>query len=171
MTELTTLITAVPDFPEPGVIFRDITPLLREPAAMGRVIDILVERYAGSGVELVAAVESRGFLFGAPLALALGAGLVPIRKLGKLPRRTRSREYALEYGTNHLEVHEDAIGAGARVLVVDDVLATGGTARAAAELVQELGGQVVGIAFLIEIAPLQGRRQLAGFDVFTILEY
>ncbi|MQA91342.1 MAG: adenine phosphoribosyltransferase [Gemmatimonas sp.] len=168
---LAELIRAVPDFPEPGILFRDITPLLLDPVAMYEVVARLAERYSGRGIERVAAIESRGFLFGAPLALTLGAGLVPVRKLGKLPRATRVREYALEYGTNHLELHVDAIEPGQRVVIVDDVLATGGTARATVDLVEEAGGRVDGVAFLIEIAGLGGRAKLSDQEVVSLLEF
>jgi adenine phosphoribosyltransferase len=168
--DLQTLIEDVPGFPSAGVVFRDITPLLLDPAAFRHVIDQLAARYAGQ-VDRVASIESRGFILGAPLALALGCGFIPVRKLGKLPRETISRDYALEYGRNHLEIHVDAVEPGQRVLVVDDVLATGGTARAAADLVERLGGVVVGAAFLIEITPLKGRHALEGKDVFALLSY
>ncbi|MEX2582102.1 MAG: adenine phosphoribosyltransferase [Gemmatimonadota bacterium] len=171
MREIRELIHPVPDFPSKGIVFRDITPLLLEPAALQEVVDVLAERYGGRGIDCVAAIESRGFIFGAPLALALGAGLAPVRKLGKLPRETRSREYQLEYGSNHLEMHLDSVARGERVLIVDDVLATGGTARATVDIVEELGGTVVGVAFLIEIAALGGRSRLHGREPFALLEF
>lgn len=171
MDTLRALIRAVPDFPSPGVVFRDITPLLRDAEALARVVDLLAERSRDSGVDIVAGIESRGFLFGAPLAVALGAGFVPIRKLGKLPARTISRSYELEYGSNHLEMHVDALTPGQRVLLVDDVLATGGTARASAEMIRELGGELLGAAFVVELTDLRGRDALSGIDAFSLLPY
>lgn len=171
MHELERLIQAVPDFPSPGILFRDITPLLLDPAALRSAVDRMAEEFGGRGIEAVAAIESRGFIFGAPLALALDCGLVPVRKLGKLPRATASREYSLEYGTAHLEVHVDAVRPGQRVLVVDDLLATGGTAGATVELVEELGGTVVAAAFLIELEGLGGRAALAGREIYSMITY
>jgi adenine phosphoribosyltransferase len=171
MNQIESLIHAVPDFPIPGVIFRDITPLLLDPIALQRVIDQLADIYRPQGIQRVAAIESRGFIFGAPLALALGCGFVPVRRLGKLPRQTVSRSYALEYGTNHLEIHVDAIRPGDRVLVIDDVLAPGGTARAAIDLVEEVGGRVVGAAFLMELPALGGRAVLLGHEIRSLLTY
>lgn len=168
---LAALVRAVPDFPTPGVIFRDITPLLADASALAGVVEILAATFRDQRIDRIAAIESRGFLVGAPLAVRLGCGLVPVRKLGKLPRRTISREYSLEYGTNHLEMHADAIEPGHRVLVVDDVLATGGTARATAELVREAGGILVAAAFLIEITSLGGRKPLEGTPVVSLLSY
>jgi adenine phosphoribosyltransferase len=171
MEHLKTLIRNVPDFPMPGILFRDVTPLLRDPAGLRQVVDAFVERYRGAGIQVVAGIESRGFIFGAPLALALGVGFVPIRKLGKLPAERITREYALEYGTNALEMHRDALRPGERVLLIDDLLATGGTARAAAELIQELGGQIAEVAFVIELAFLNGRAALPDLPVHALLEY
>lgn len=171
MYRLEALIRAVPDFPSPGIVFRDITPLLRDAAALAEAVDHLAAAYRDAGVRLVAGIESRGFLFGVPLALALGAGFVPIRKLGKLPGATVRREYALEYGASHLEIHADAVRPGERVLLVDDVLATGGTAAAAAELIRELGGELAGAAFLIELPDLQGRSRLSGIEVEALLRF
>ena len=171
MEDLKKLIRDVPDFPRDGILFRDITPLLLDSRAVARVIDHLAERFRGERIDRVAAIESRGLIFGAPLALALGCGLVPVRKLGKLPRRTVSREYALEYGSNQLEMHVDAVDSGQRVLVVDDLLATGGTARAAIEIVEELGGIVAAVAFLIELDALRGREVLGDREVVTLLHY
>ena len=167
---LRALVRAVPDFPHPGIMFRDITPLLGDAEALAEVIRRLADRYAGT-VDVVAGIESRGFLFGAPLAVALGTGFVPIRKLGKLPFARITREYALEYGTGHLEVHQDAIQPGARVLLVDDVLATGGTARAAALLLQDLDAEVKEVAFLIELVALKGREQLPEYPIFSLLSF
>lgn len=169
--DLAQLIRAVPDFPKPGILFRDITPLLRDPAGFAAVIDRLHARYRDVALDAVAGIESRGFLLGAPLALRLGVGFVPIRKAGKLPAATRSRTYALEYGTATLQLHEDALAPGQSVLIVDDLLATGGTARAAAELVEECGARVHEIAFLIELADLDGRAQLGEHRLHALLAY
>jgi adenine phosphoribosyltransferase len=171
MEHLKALIRDVPDFPMPGILFRDVTPLLRDPGGLRQVVDAFAARYRGQGVDVVAGIESRGFLFGAPLAVALGVGFVPIRKLGKLPAERISREYALEYGTNALEMHRDAVRPGERVLLIDDLLATGGTARAAAELIEELGGRVAEVAFVIELGFLNGRAALEGRPVHTLLAY
>lgn len=171
MEHLKALIRDVPDFPMQGILFRDVTPLLRDPQGLTQVVDAFAERYRGQGIDAVAGIESRGFLFGAPLAVALGVGFVPIRKLGKLPADKISREYALEYGTNSLEVHRDAVRSGERVLLLDDLLATGGTARAASELLEELGAQVVEAAFVIELAFLNGRAALDGRPVHALLTY
>lgn len=169
--DLESFVRSVPDFPTEGILFRDITPLLLEPTGLGEVVDRFAAAYEDQHIDCVAAIESRGFIFGAPLALKLGCGFAPVRKLGKLPRETVGREYDLEYGTNHLEMHSDAVQSGDRVLVVDDVLATGGTARATVEIVEQLGGEVVGVAFLIEISPLHGRAALEGHDVTALISY
>ena len=171
MEHLKALIRDVPDFPMQGILFRDVTPLLRDPRGLAQVVDALAERYRGQGVDAVAGIESRGFLFGAPLAVALGIGFVPIRKLGKLPADRITREYALEYGTNALEMHRDAVRPGERVLLVDDLLATGGTARAASELLEELGARVAEAAFVIELGFLNGRALLDGRPVHALLSY
>lgn len=171
MNGIAKLVRAVPDFPQAGVIFRDITPLLAAPGALQRVITRLAEPYRKEGIDCIAAIESRGFIFGAPLALELGCGFVPVRKLGKLPRSTITREYTLEYGTNHLEMHADAIGSGDRVLIVDDVLATGGTARATIDLVESAGGNPVAAAFLLEIEELRGREYIGDIPVLTLLSF
>ena len=171
MEHIKELIRAVPDFPLPGILFRDITPLLRDPAGLRQVTDELARRWAGQGIQVVAGIESRGFIFGAPLALALGVGFVPVRKPGKLPADKISREYALEYGSNTLELHRDAVSHGERVLLVDDLLATGGTARASADLIAELGGQVVGAAFVIELGFLPGRKVLEDLRVDSLITY
>lgn len=170
-TDLSKLIRDVPDFPVAGILFKDITTLLKQPEAYQAAIDALVQRYAGEEIDLVAAIEARGLIFGAALAYELGAGLVPVRKPGKLPAEKISEEYALEYGTNVLEVHKDAIQRGQRVLIVDDLLATGGSAQATAQLVERLGGKVVGIAFLIELTFLRGREKLDGYDVYSLIQY
>jgi adenine phosphoribosyltransferase len=163
-------IKEIPDFPKAGILFRDITPLLNAPEAFSACIAQLKERYEGRGIDRVLGVESRGFLFGAPLALALGVGFVPVRKQGKLPGETRQRSYALEYGSATLEIHRDALKEGEKVVVVDDLLATGGTARAAAELAQECGARVEELSFIIELAGLKGREQLS-WPVHTLLVY
>ncbi len=169
--ELASLVRDVPDFPVKGILFKDITTLVRHGHAFQKVVDWMAEQYAGKEVDKVVAIEARGYIFGAPLAYKLGAGFVPVRKPGKLPARSISESYALEYGTNTLEVHEDAIDAGQRVVIVDDLLATGGSARATINLVERLGGQVVGIAFMIELDFLHGRQQLEGYDVVSLIHY
>jgi adenine phosphoribosyltransferase len=169
--DLAELIRDVPDFPKEGILFKDITTLIKEPQAFKQVVDILVEHYADQKIDLVVAVEARGYIFGAPVAYQLGAGFVPVRKVGKLPAETVREEYELEYGTDAVEMHRDAIGPGQRVLIVDDLIATGGSAAATARLVERLGGEVVGIAFLIELGFLKGVEKLKGYDVFTIIEF
>lgn len=171
MENLKAFIRDVPDFPQPGIVFRDITPLLHDPRGTVEVMHRFVSHYKDEEIDLVAAIESRGFLFGAPLAVELGTGFVPIRKLGKLPSSTIRRRYSLEYGTNELEMHRDAIEPGSRVLLVDDVLATGGTALASAEMIQELGGEIVGAAFVVELEFLHGREKLADHPVLSLLKY
>jgi adenine phosphoribosyltransferase len=164
-------IRDVPDFPKPGILFKDITPLLLDAVAFRRAVELVAAPFQGSQVTRVVSIESRGFLLGAPIALALEAGLVPIRKPGKLPSQRGRVEYVLEYGTDALEMHSDAIGPRDRVLIVDDVLATGGTAEAAAKLVRTHGGEVVGFTFLIELDSLKGRARLAGERVEALLHY
>jgi adenine phosphoribosyltransferase len=164
-------IRDIPDFPQKGVLFKDITPLLQNGPAFHAAIDQLAAHYAGAGIQKVVGVESRGFIFGAPLAYMLNCGFVPVRKFGKLPYKTVNVEYALEYGTNVVEIHTDAIIPGERVLVVDDLLATGGTVSAAIELVEKLGGQIAGIAFLVELTFLRGRDHFKGHDVFALIKY
>ncbi len=161
----------VPDFPKPGILFRDLTPLMGDASAFRLSIELLRERIARHEPELIVAVESRGFIFGAPLAAALGVGFVPVRKPGKLPHKTARRSYALEYGTDALEMHADAIVSGARVALVDDLLATGGTAAATIELVRELGGTVVVAAFVVELAFLAGRQRLACQSTESLIVY
>ncbi len=163
-------IRTIPDFPKPGVLFRDITPILQKPDLFRGVIDAFVRRYRDASIEVVTAVEARGFIFGAPLALELNAAFVPMRKKGKLPYKTISITYELEYGEESIEMHIDAIQPGQRVLVFDDVLATGGTAQAMAKLVERAGGNVVGVAFVIELVDLKGRERLAGYDVFSLVQ-
>lgn len=161
----------VPDFPQPGIVFKDITPVLAEPGLLGDVVSALHARFHASAVDRVVAIESRGFLLGAPLAIALGCGFAPVRKAGKLPWTTTRVAYALEYGTGELEAHSDAVGPGERVLIVDDVLATGGTAAAAAELVRRLGGVPIAVAFLLELGFLHGRARLADVPVSALLRF
>ncbi len=169
--DLAKCIREVPDFPIKGIRFKDITTLIKDPAAFKCAIDALTTPYQDKKIDLVAAIESRGFIFGAPIAYQLGAGLVVIRKEGKLPAATIRTEYSLEYGTNVVEIHQDAIKPGQRVLVVDDLLATGGSASATVELVEKLGGKVAGIAFLIELTDLKGREKLKGHEVFSLVEF
>jgi adenine phosphoribosyltransferase len=169
--DLRARIREVPDFPKPGILFYDITTMLKEPAAFKESIDLLTEPFRGSRVDLVVGMESRGFIFSAPMAYELDAGFVPVRKLGKLPAETVSVEYALEYGTNTLEIHKDAVTPGQRVLVVDDLLATGGTVNGTIQLVERLGGEVVGLAFLVELLFLNGRDRLKGREIHSVVQY
>ena len=169
--DLRAKIREVPDFPKPGILFYDITTLLKDAAAFRESIDLLAQPFRDRPVDIVVGMESRGFIFSAPLALELGAGFVPVRKLGKLPAETISVEYALEYGTNTLEIHRDAILPGQKVLVVDDLLATGGTVNGTIDLVRRLGGEVVGLAFLVELTFLQGRERLRGYDLHAVVSY
>lgn len=169
MEHLKALIRDVPDFPQPGILFRDVTPLLRDPGGLAAVVGALAERYRDRGLDAVAGIESRGFLFGAPLAMALGVGFVPVRKAGKLPAECLRAEYALEYGSAVLEVHRDGVRPGERVLLVDDLLATGGTSRAAAGLLGELGARVEEAAFVIELEFLRGRDALGDVPVHALL--
>ncbi|HEV2146032.1 MAG TPA: adenine phosphoribosyltransferase [Longimicrobiaceae bacterium] len=171
MEHLRELVRDIPDFPIPGILFRDVTPLLRDPGGLREVVDRFAAEYREAGIDAVAGIESRGFVFGAPVAMALGVGFVPIRKPGRLPHDKVSREYALEYGTSVLEMHADAVRPGERVLVVDDLLATGGTARAGAHLVEALGATVAACAFVIELEFLEGRRALEGYEVLSLIRY
>jgi adenine phosphoribosyltransferase len=171
MDNLKQLIREIPDFPKPGILFYDITTLLKNPAGFRGVIDGLKDHYSGAKVDVVIGIEARGFIFAPALAYALGAGFVPVRKHNKLPAARASVTYDLEYGTDTLEMHKDALNDGKRVLIVDDLLATGGTAAAAARMVTGLGGEVVGIGFVIELTFLNGRKKLAGYDVFSLLQY
>jgi adenine phosphoribosyltransferase len=164
-------IRNIPDFPKPGVMFKDITPLLSSPKAFRATIDQFVDAFKGRGIDVVAAAEARGFIFGAPLAMELEAGFVPIRKPGKLPYATIAQEYQLEYGNDRLEVHSDALAKGHRVLLIDDVLATGGTMRACQELVSSTGAELVACAFVIELSFLGGRPKLEPCEVFSLLTY
>ena len=169
--DLRALIRDIPDFPKPGIVFKDITPLLLDPAAVDAAVRQIADWARPRDVEFVVAAEARGFIFGAALARELEAGFVPARKPGKLPAEVVTAEYILEYGIDALEMHADALAHGARVLIHDDLLATGGTARALAELVQGLGGVVVGCAFVVELGFLDGRRRLEGFDVLSLVRY
>jgi adenine phosphoribosyltransferase len=164
-------IRHVPDFPKEGILFYDVTTLLRDPAGFRVAIDTLANPYANRGISLVVGIESRGFILGAAVADRIGAGFVPVRKIGKLPSKTVKVSYDLEYGSDSLEMHHDAIEPGQRVLIVDDLLATGGTARATVDLVKQLGGKVEGVAFLIELVELDGRSKLQGEQLFAVLRY
>jgi adenine phosphoribosyltransferase len=169
--ELRDFIRDIPDFPKPGIVFKDITPLLSSAPAFEASIAGLERAFAGKGIQTIAAAEARGFIFGAPLALRLGAGFVPIRKPGKLPYATVALEYQLEYGSDRLEVHTDAFGPGRRVLLLDDVLATGGTMRACRDLVQSTGAEVVACAFVIELSFLEGRAKLEPTEIVSLITY
>lgn len=169
--ELKQYVREIPDFPKPGILFRDITPLLATPAAFDSAIDRFVERYAGKGIESIVAAESRGFIFGAPLALRLGAAFVPVRKPGKLPFSTHSQTYDLEYGSDSLEIHSDALSPGQRVLIIDDLLATGGTLEACVKLLENFSVEIVECAFCIHLKVLEGEKRLQPHSVFSLLEY
>lgn len=171
MDQLKSKIRHVPDFPKPGILFYDITTLLQEPAGFRQAIDSVVEPFKNSAIDVVVGIESRGFILGAAIADRLHAGFAPVRKPGKLPSKTTKTTYALEYGTDTLEIHEDGVRNGQRVLIVDDLLATGGTAKATADLVQRIGGHVQGLAFLIELVALKGRDRLAGHTLHTVVKY
>lgn len=171
MDALKRLIREVPDFPKPGINFYDITTLLKDPNGLKLTIDALTDEYSSQKINTVIGVESRGFIFGAPLAYQLGAGFVPVRKPKKLPAETVSVSYELEYGSDTLEIHKDAIGEGHKVLIVDDLLATGGTARAVVDLVEKLGGDIVGLSFIVELTFLKGRDKFNGYDVRSLMSY
>jgi adenine phosphoribosyltransferase len=171
VARLRPLIRDIPDYPKPGILFKDITPLLADADAFALTTRLMAEPFADAGVTHVVAIESRGFIFGAPVAQQLSAGFVPVRKPGKLPHTKRREEYALEYGTDALEVHDDSVGSTARVLIVDDVLATGGTAAATCRLVESLGATVVGLSFLLALSFLSGAERLGGRQVSSILTY
>ncbi len=170
-TDLKKLIRDIPDFPKPGIIFKDITTVLNDKDAFHKAIDMLAAKYKKEAIEQVVAVESRGFIFGSTLAYKLKAGFVPVRKKGKLPYKTRSISYQLEYGTDTLEIHEDAIKPNARVLVVDDLLATGGTVKATTDLLKNMQAKIVGLAFLVELRFLKGKDKLKDFPVYSIIKY
>lgn len=169
--DLTQYIRAIPDFPKPGILFRDITPLLATPAAFREAINQLASHYRGLPIDAVAAAEARGFIFAAPLALELNAAFVPVRKPGKLPYETHTFEYELEYGTDTLQIHVDGVTPGQRVLLVDDLLATGGTIEACCRLVEKAGAKVVGCAFAIELSFLGGRDRIAPHEAFSLVQY
>jgi adenine phosphoribosyltransferase len=171
MQRLQARIRDIPDFPKPGIIFKDITPLMKDPAAMRLAIHQLLHPFLGESISAVAGMEARGFIFGSLVAWELGVGFVPLRKPGKLPHDTHSTSYDLEYGSATLEVHRDALGKGDRVLLIDDVLATGGTAAASCQLIEELGAEVIGCAFVIELDFLNGRSRLANRVVHSLLHY
>lgn len=171
MNDLKTYIRDIPDFPKPGILFKDITPLLLDPVGFRAAIDRLVDRYRGQRISKIVAIESRGFVFAGPLSYELQAGFIPLRKEGKLPYETIAESYFLEYGEAALEIHKDAIEKGERVLVFDDLLATGGTAEASVSLVQKLGGEVVEASFVIELMSLKGREKLDGTRVFSLIQY
>jgi adenine phosphoribosyltransferase len=171
MNDLKKLIREVPDFPKPGILFYDITTLLKDPKGLRGVIDGLKQHYKDSGVDLVIGIEARGFIFAPAIAYALGAGFIPVRKPKKLPGERVSVTYDLEYGSDTLEIHTGAIAKGHRVLIVDDLLATGGTAAATARLVQDCGGSVAGLGFVVELTFLNGRNKLNGYDVFSLIQY
>jgi adenine phosphoribosyltransferase len=171
MLELGPLIRDVPDFPKKGILFKDITTLLKDSPAFKQAIDQLTELVRGCRPDVVIGMESRGFIFAAPIAYLLGAGFVPVRKLGKLPGAVISTEYDLEYGTNTLELHSDAVSSGQRVLIVDDLLATGGTVSATIELVERLGGKVCAVAFLVELTALNGRARLESYNVLSLIKF
>ncbi len=169
--QLKKLIREVPDFPKKGILFYDITTLLRDKTGFAQLIDLFSEHYIGKNIDLILGMEARGFIFGPALAYRLNAGFVPVRKPGKLPAATCRVEYELEYGSNALEMHKDAIEQGQRVLIVDDLLATGGTAEATAKLAKSLGAEIAGLAFVIELDFLKGRQRLGAYDVFSLLHY
>ena len=169
--DLTSFIRDIPDFPKPGILFKDITPLLANPAAFDAAIGQMADYYRDKHVHTVVGIESRGFIFGAPLAIRLGASFVPVRKPGKLPYKTEKLEYALEYGTDALEIHVDAVIPGNPVLICDDLLATGGTTQATKQLVETVGGKVIGFAFLIELTFLGGREKLPDTEILSLIKY
>ncbi|MGH7736668.1 MAG: adenine phosphoribosyltransferase [Candidatus Tyrphobacter sp.] len=169
--EIESLIRAIPDFPLPGILFRDITPLLADAQGFRAAIDLFVERFKGRGVEHVVGIEARGYMLGAPLAYGIGAGFIPVRKPGKLPYSKLSESYALEYGTNSLEIHADALQKGDRVIVIDDLLATGGTAAATRRLLERLGATIEAFAFLIELDALRGRNALPNLEVISFIRF
>lgn len=164
-------IRNIPDFPKPGILFRDITTLVQNKDAFKKTVDLLSKKYKGKGFDKVVGVEARGFIFGASVALKIGAGFVPVRKKGKLPYKTISTTYELEYGTDTLEIHKDAITPGEKILIIDDLLATGGTIKAVTELVNQLGGKIAGIGFVIELVDLKGKEKLKNYPVFSLIKF
>lgn len=171
LEELKKKIRDVPDFPKKGIIFKDITTLLSNAQAFSRAIDLMAERYKDKKIDSIVCIEARGFIFGGALAYKLDAGLIPVRKAGKLPYKTYKATYELEYGTDTLEIHQDAIQAGQRVLIIDDLLATGGTTKAVANMVKQLKGEVIELAFLIELTFLEGRKKLEDYEVFSLIKF
>ncbi|MGH9340173.1 MAG: adenine phosphoribosyltransferase [Acidobacteriota bacterium] len=171
MDKLKTKIREIPDFPKPGILFYDLTTLLKDTEGLHDVIHVLTEKYRGQGIEKIVGIESRGFILGPSLAYNIGAGFVPVRKEGKLPAETLKVSYDLEYGKDSLEIHRDAIEPGQRVLIVDDLIATGGTAAATVQMVRQLGGQLAGLAFVVELTFLNGRQKLDGYEIFSMLQY
>jgi adenine phosphoribosyltransferase len=169
--DLKEYIRDIPDFPKPGIVFKDITPLWRNKHAFANAVDSIADKYYSKGIDIVVGIEARGFIMGATIAYKLGTGFVPVRKPGKLPYKTVSASYELEYGTDALEIHEDAIGHGDNVLIVDDLLATGGTAEAVIKLVKQLGGVVVGVEFIVELTFLNGRDKLKGYNVSALIKF
>lgn len=170
MNDLKKSIRDIPGFPKEGIVFKDITTLLKDGKKFKEAVDLLAAEYADKKIDVILSVEARGFIFGAALAYKLGVGIAPIRKKGKLPYKTHAITYELEYGKDTLEIHQDAFQKGARVLIVDDLLATGGTVRAVADLVEKMGGKIVGMAFLIELTALKGRDKLKGYEVFSLIK-
>ena len=171
MKKIEEYVRSIPDFPEPGIIFRDVTSILQDPDGLKLSIDLIQEKLEGLDFDVIAGTESRGFIFGVPVAYNMHKAFVPVRKKGKLPCETVSREYALEYGTAAIEIHKDAIKPGQKVVIIDDLIATGGTVEAAAKLVEQLGGEVVKIVFLMELAGLEGRKKLEKYDVASVIRY
>ena len=171
MKKIEEYVRSIPDFPEPGIIFRDVTSILQDPDGMKLSIDLIQEKLEGLDFDVIAGTESRGFIFGVPVAYNMHKAFVPVRKKGKLPCETVSREYALEYGTAAIEIHKDAIKPGQKVVVIDDLIATGGTIEAAVKLIEELGGEVVKVVFLMELAGLKGRERLKDYDVESVICY
>lgn len=170
MVDLKSHVRDIPDFPKKGIIFKDITTLIKDRHAFREVVDRIADKFKSRSVDFVLSVEARGFLFGAAVAYKLGAGIVPVRKKGKLPYKTHSVTYDLEYGKDTLEIHQDAFRKGTRILIVDDLLATGGTTRAVCNLVERMGGKIIGIAFVIELLPLKGRDKLKGYNVLSLIK-
>ena len=170
-TDLKSIIRTIPDFPKPGINFYDITPLLKDGRALAYTIDTMADHFSNMNIDVVVSMEARGFLFGPAIAYKLGAGFAPVRKLGKLPWDTHQEEYALEYGTDTIEIHRDAVLPGERVLIIDDVLATGGTAKAVTNLIRKMNGKIIGAAFVIELLALKGRNKLKDVPVYSLLQY